>query len=468
MQVTLLNHAKRSRRGLWVTLLVGLCWGSSPQSALAQQPKLPGNAAAAGTASPDTLSLTLAQAEQQFLERNYSILAQRFNVSIAQAAVQQALLRDNPNIFLLNNLYNPVSGKFFPFNFTNGYNPDPANVGANGESAANTVNLQVQQLFNLTGARRKAGDAAQANAQVQQALFEDAVRQGHNQLAQTFYNVLAERRRLALLLAERQQVTQLLTGTREQLRLGVVPGFDVTRLELELQTLETQRLDQLNQLSQDESTLRVFVATPGSTFIAPVGEPDLPEAPTSIPALADLQAQALEHRPDLLAAQRNTVYADQNLRLQRALATPKLAVGVNYANQGNAYPNFYGVQAGIDVPVFNRNQGNIASARYTIQQNGFQLGQAKIQVEQDVVQAYEQVQRATALRKSLTPAYLTNIQNVSRDATSDFNHRLIGLVDYIDKIRAYRDAQLSLIDISTRLQQARQQLNFVTNTPVFP
>jgi len=460
------GHADKGQQpGQWVLRWAFALAAFSPGLVLAQ-PRLPGTPAAAGTASPDTLRLTLAQAQEQFLSRNFALLAQHFNVNIAQAAVRQALLRDNPNFFVLNNLYNPVSKSFFPFNFNTGY--DPANVDPNGVNASNTVNLQVTQLFSLTGVRRKAGDAARATAEVAQAQFEDAVRQGRFQLSQTFFNILAERRRLVLLLVERRQLTRLLAGTRERLRLGTVPGFDVTRLELEQQTLETQRLDQLNQLSQDQSTLRVLLAVPGSTFVVPVGQPDLPDAPTTLPTLAELQAQAVAHRPDLLAAQRGTVYADQNLRYQRAVATPKLNLGLSYANQGNAYNNFYGIQAGIDLPVFNRNQGNVQAARFTIQQNGLQLSQARIQVEQDVAAAYEQLERARALRQSLTPEYLRRIQNVSRDATADFNRRLIGLVDFIDKIRAYKDAQLSLIDIGTRLQQAEQQLNFTTNTVVFP
>ncbi len=449
---------------------LGLGLGALLATPALAQPTLPPTASAAGTASPDTLRLTLAQAQEQFLSRNFALLAQQFNVNIAQAAVRQALLRDNPNFLVLNNLYNPVAKSFFPFNFNTGYDPTNTVLDANGNSisVSNTVNLQLTQLFSLTGVRRKAGDAARATAEVQQAQFEDAVRQGRFQLSQTFFSILAERRRLALLLAERRQLMRLLAGTRERLRLGTVPGFDVTRLELEQQTLETQRLDQLNQLSQDQSTLRVLLAVPGSTFVVPVGQPDLPDAPTTLPTLAELQAQAVAHRPDLLVAQRGIVYADQNLRYQRAVATPKLQLGLSYANQGNAYNNFYGIQAGIDLPVFNRNQGNVQAARFSIQQNGLQLSQARIQVEQDVAAAYEQVQRAQALRQSLTPEYLRSIENVSRDATADFNRRLIGLVDFIDKIRAYRDAQLSLIDISTRLQQAEQQLNFTTNTVVFP
>ena len=115
----------------------------------------------------------------------------------------------------------------------------------------------------------------------------------------------------------------------------------------------------------------------------------------------------------------------------------------------------------------NRNQGNIQAARVGIQQSGNYLIQSRLQVEQDVIAAVEQLQRVTDLRRRLSPRFVASIQDVSRNATRDYQLRLIDLVSFIDKIRAYKDAQLHLIDVGNRLELAKQQINYVTNTPVF-
>jgi len=86
---------------------------------------------------------------------------------------------------------------------------------------------------------------------------------------------------------------------------------------------------------------------------------------------------------------------------------------------------------------------------------------------QDVAAALEQLQHATDLRRRVTPRFVTSIQDVSRNATRDYQRRLIDLVSFIDKIRAYKDAQMHLIDVGSRLELAKQQVNYVTNTPVF-
>ena len=411
----------------------------------------------------DTLRVAIDQALERFIQRNYNLIAQRFNVNLAQAAVVQSGLRDNPNVSVSANAYNPQTKQLFPFGRK--YGPDPNDPNSN--ATGNTVTWQVQQLLNLSHSRTKLVQLSSTNAEVQQAAFEDLLRTARYQLSQTFYNVTAERRRINLLRQQREQLDRLLVGFREQLRLGTVAGFEVTRLELERESLEKDHSDQLVQLGIDEAALRVFLVVPGTTFISPEGQLLLPVAPVSLPTLADLTTLAYQFRPDLRAATRQTDYANQNLRLQRALAVPKLALGLSYASYGSTYPGLYALQAAMDVPVFNRNQGNVQAAHVSIQQSGNALNQVNLQVSQDVAAAVEQLQHATDLRRRITPRFVASIQDVSRNATRDYQLRLIDLVSFIDKIRAYKDAQLHLIDVGNRLELAKQQVNYVTNTPVF-
>jgi len=405
----------------------------------------------------DTLRVTLDQAQARFMQANFQLLAQHFNIDVANSAIRQALLRDNPNLQLEVNAYNPNTKAFFPL----GTQTDPQNP------TGGTFVAQIQQLIDISGRRSKLVQLSRTGLAVQQAAFEDLLRQARFQLVQSFYNVVAERRRLNFTEQERTQLGRLLAGYRERLRLGTVASYEVTRLELEQQSLERDRGDQLNQLAQDQATLRVLLAAPGTVFVAPEGSEFLPPAPATVPALADLETQAFALRPDLRAATQQTAYTQQNLAVQRSLAVPKLLVGADYASQGNTYVHYFGLQTAIDLPVFNRNQGNVQAARVGIQQSGFALNGVHLQVEQDVTVAYEQLQRAITLRQSITPDYLSRTANVSRDAVADYNRRLIDLVSFIDKFRAYKEAQLGLIDISSRLLQAEQQVNFATNAKVF-
>jgi hypothetical protein len=70
----------------------------------------------------DTVKVTFTQVEEIFLRNNYSLLAQRYNITASEGAIRQARLWNNPLFFIESNLYDPVNGKFF--------NYGPINTGA--------------------------------------------------------------------------------------------------------------------------------------------------------------------------------------------------------------------------------------------------------------------------------------------------------------------------------------------------
>jgi cobalt-zinc-cadmium efflux system outer membrane protein len=404
-------------------------------------------------AQTDTLRLTLPQAEQQFIKRNFALLAQKYNVNIADAAVQQAKLWYNPNLFVETNLYNGYSGKILPY----GHNSDLYNP------TAGVFNVQLQQIISLTGTRSKLVRLAETNVALQQAAFQDLMRTIRYQLTQTFGNLAAEQQKLQLLQLQGQQLETLLTAFRAQLKLGIIAPYEVTRLELEQKNQESDVTALQGQISQDEATLRVLLSENGSAYIVPVQ--DIPRL-KDIANLNTLLDQAYANRPDLQITDKQITYNQENLVYQKALATPNLTLGTDYQHVGGPFPNYVGVQALIDLPIRNKNQGNIQAARLSIDQAKQGQNLSRLQVEQDVLTAYQHYQQAMNLQSKITPEYLQSIQDISKNATEDYTRRVIDLVSFIDKIRAYKDAQLNLIELNNQLFQAGQQLNYATNSNV--
>src|ERR1700712_5141178 len=60
----------------------------------------------------DSTHISLADAEAQFVQKNLQLLAEKYNISIAQAQVVQAKLYPNPNFALSGNGYDAVNKKF--------------------------------------------------------------------------------------------------------------------------------------------------------------------------------------------------------------------------------------------------------------------------------------------------------------------------------------------------------------------
>lgn len=405
------------------------------------------------TAQTDSLKLTLPDAEQVFLQKNFVLLAQKFNINLAEAAVQQAKLWDNPNLALEINAFNPNGNRIFPLD--NG--GDPANP------TGGTVTVTVSQVFNLARNRSKFVALNQSNVELQMASFQDLMRILRYQLAQTFGNLVSEQQQLQFLNLQRQQLENLLAGYRAELKLGVVAEYEVTRLELEQKNSDTDIKNLLDQISQDQATLRILLANQGKTYYVPQTQIQQ----IILPSFQSLNEKAMDNRTDLKITEKQIAYAKQNLVYQHAVATPRLTVGLNYQSYGSAYPSFYALQASIDLPVKNRNQGNIQAAKIGIEQSSQGQNVVRLQVSQDVNSGYEQLEHAQALRQSFSDDYLRRIEEVNLNARKNYAARTIDLVSFIDKIRAYKDAKLNQILLNNSVFQTQQQLNFVTNSKIF-
>ncbi len=92
---------------------------------------------AQGQQAPETLQLTIAQADSLFLKQNLLLLANQYQVNASKALIQQARLWDNPTVTAEINLYNPDKQRYF-------------DAGPNGQKI-----VTVQQLIYLAGKRNK-------------------------------------------------------------------------------------------------------------------------------------------------------------------------------------------------------------------------------------------------------------------------------------------------------------------------
>ena len=68
----------------------------------------------------DTLRVDLRQTEKMFLENNLQLLAQKYSIDSARAAIITARLFDNPQFGVSSGLYNPSTSKFFDYSNGNG------------------------------------------------------------------------------------------------------------------------------------------------------------------------------------------------------------------------------------------------------------------------------------------------------------------------------------------------------------
>ena len=426
---------------LYFTILItSIVLTIRPATAQVTQPVLATPLAA--PAPTDTLRLTLVEAEQRFLNTNFELLAQKFNITAAQAQEVQARLFDNPEISIERNVYNPYNHRFFETN----------------EDRKQWV-ATYEQLILLGGKRRKNVELQRLSTEIEGHNFNDLVRTLQYELRRNFVKLYYDQQTLAVYQRQREALQRTLTIYQAQLNQGNVALKEVVRLKSALFSLESERKELVNDISEYQATLNLLLGSRPPRTIRPV----LTANPAALRLTALPLAQALEvareSRPDLRAAEAINRQEQQNLRVQKALVVPDLRVGGLYDYNGAVGKNYTGLTVGMPLPLFNRNQGNIKTAEAQIRASEQNLNQQATAVETEVAEAYAQAAEAERLAASFPTEYFADFNQLLEGVLTSYQRRTIGTLEFLDFLESYKDNMVQLNDARADQFNAFENLN---------
>jgi cobalt-zinc-cadmium efflux system outer membrane protein len=176
----------------------------------------------------------------------------------------------------------------------------------------------------------------------------------------------------------------------------------------------------------------------------------------------DLELMALQHRPDLRAAQQTVVAANSQYKLAKANGKRDLTTAFTYTHVSAI--SSAGFTASIEIPVWDRNQGEIARAHYAI--GGAQESEKAVEdtVMDDVENAYGGFYSADEVARLYESGYLKQAQD-SRDI-SEYAYRrgAASLLDFLDAERSYRATELAYRKALANYMLAVEQLKESTGT----
>ena len=181
-------------------------------------------------AQKDTVNLTLKSAELLLFERNLTLIAEKYNIDIAEAQIQQAKLFENPTILLEQNIYNRLNNKYF-------------DVGKNGEAA-----IEIEQAIHLAGQRKKQTKLEKINKDIAQYQFEETLRILHGELNEIFIETYFLQKTIKIYNKETISLENLLTGMKIQFQKGNISFLEISRLESMLLSLKKEKNEQENSL----------------------------------------------------------------------------------------------------------------------------------------------------------------------------------------------------------------------------
>jgi len=176
-----------------------------------------------------------------------------------------------------------------------------------------------------------------------------------------------------------------------------------------------------------------------------------------------------------LAKQNNTTYQlemlqvkyqQQNLAYQKSLAIPDVTLGPNFDKNSNYTPNYFGLGISLPLPAFNRNQGNIRSARWQVKEEETNLQQAELELQNSVVSAYNKLKFTFNLSSSLHQSFYKDYSDLYSNVLKSFKDRQISMVEFIDYFDAYKEARQKQLQQILNVQLAKDELNAQVGTDV--
>lgn len=398
----------------------------------------------------DTLRLQLPEAEKMFLDSNLQLLAQRYNVDANQALVIQARLWPNPNFSIGHTLYSGTLHEFFP-------------LGINDETT-----VQLSQEILLAGKRNKQIKLAQANVELTQYQFFDLLRTLKYTLRTDFFQIYYLQQSAKVYDAEIKALSQIVGAFDQALGKGYISEKEVVRIRAQLYSFESEYSQLINQINDAESELRLILQAKPNFFIAPVVDSmALNKLDPAQYALNTLVDSAYHNRTDLSIARTNTKINQLNYNYQKALAVPDLTLSLGYDEAGSFLYGYYGIGASIDLPFFNRNQGNIKNAKALIANTQATQRFTQVTVEENVATSLQKAFAQEKMFRTIDPKFISDFERLTGEVLKNYEKRNISILDFLDFYDSYKQNAVQMSTIQFNRVSAFEDINYYTGTNFF-
>ena len=397
--------------------------------------------------SADTITVSFKDAEKIFLQNNLSLLAVKYNVDINKALIKQAKLWDNPIFSTDQNIYD---GKYFQHNADGGQ-----------------VYLQIMQLIKTAGKRNKAAQIATDNTILAQEQFDDLLRNLRYTLQNDFLEVSHLLKIKKVFSGEINEVNKLIQGMDLLLQAGNVSVKDNLRIKALLFNLQNELVNTDAQLINIQSEIKLLLNNNETKFITPELTYKFGTLTTQVvPNINELVQQALINRPDAKIAQTTLVLQNHNLIYQKALAKPDVSVGIEYDQRSSYINNYVGLAVSLPINIFNTNQGNIAAAKISIQQQQTVADFTTAKIKSDINAALTKFTFYQSVNNRQQLDFSQQYDLLFTNMLQSYTQRKLSLLEFIDFMDAYKDTKLKLVEQHNGLIHAAQDLNYTVGNEV--
>jgi cobalt-zinc-cadmium efflux system outer membrane protein len=363
--------------------------------------------------------LTIDQAVGEAVDHNLAVIAERYNLAVADARVLTASMRPNPVLTASVML------------------PDSTIFNSNINPREGIVRGDV--LLERGDKRDRRIDVAREARGVSELQLQNTVRTLVLNVQSAFIDVQQAQADLQLARESLAAFNEIVSINTERVRSGDLASVELARSRLAALQFQNDVRSRDTKLAVAIHRLRALLGRTDASPIEVTGELRRDTAALRPEAL---HQQAMQLRPDLQALQRDQARSAADVRLQLAQGKVDYTVSAEFHRQlapGSLSGNEWGLFFSAPLPFFNRNQGEIERARQEARQATARISALQSDITSDLRSAWEQYTTTHELVDTIEQQMLNQARDVRDTTAYSYRRGEASFIELLDAQRTFND-----------------------------
>jgi outer membrane protein, heavy metal efflux system len=369
--------------------------------------------------------------------------AEKLNTDIAKTGITTAAIRSNPSVSV--SMQQIPYSKYFTGN-TSFFDPENRQV-----------TYQMSKTIQINGQRNYKIKQAEAELSLSQASLADYERNLLSDVTQQWLNVWYASEKLNIIKRARLNAYSLLKINQIRLKDQVITSTEYTRTEIIDEQYTVMLSNARQTLSSENKSLTLLLGINDSIQIDDNQMLLMVAIPDKLDSIINF---ALNNRTDILASKKTVDKTQNEILLQKAYAFPQPEIGFSYGSQNKI--TYLGAYLAIPLPIFDRNQGEIAKAEISLHQAKNYVDAYTLKVKSEVQNTYKEFLNNRMTFQKFDELYMKS-QNVLNTVKISYLKGGTTILDYLEAERSWFEMQNQYIEALYNYRKSYLQILVASN-----
>lgn len=418
--------------------------------------------------------MTIDEVDSLAALHNLQLKTLQLEVDAAEGQLAQARKYENPEVQLMHNIQNPLNRRWF-------------DVGYDGQT-----DIQISQPIAIGGQYKNKVKQARASLNATRAGYQAEKMNVRREARTAFIDLYNAQQKLKVYDKEIASVEKIHKAFDEQAAKGNVSKMETFRIAAMLNQLRGEKMELMMQENNIQKDLRLLLNLKDETgmeagmeagmkaemkagmkagieagieaemdenaAICGVAELLAKMQAKKFPAQSSELSSLLQNHPEMIQAKYLEESAQHAIRVEKSEALPRISLNGEWDKNGSIGHNFFAVGATVSLPLWNRNQGNIRSAKAQYAQAAIERQQRENELQASFRLHYQATLQNLNLVEEQKKQLSADIGQLLSAAEEQFLKRNISVIEFVDLYSSYRDTLFMLQDAKAQLLKSCEEL----------